>query len=69
MKYLKEIIILILQSAAFYLIPLFSDPYNPMGMVLLILLVTFWHCLKSQQSKCDGIMKIPLKVKKSQISY
>lgn len=41
MKYLKEIIILILQSAAFYLIPLFSDPYNPMGMVLLILLATF----------------------------
>ena len=40
-KYYKEIIILILQLLIFYLLPLFMDVYNPAGMVLLMLLITF----------------------------
>ncbi len=39
-KYVKEIIILLVQSAVFYLVPLFGMTDNPMGMVLLIVLLT-----------------------------
>lgn len=40
-KYLKEIIILCIQLFMFYIFPLFMYLYEPMGMVMLILLVTF----------------------------
>ena len=40
-KYLKEIIILIIQLFMFYVFPLFAGPTDAMGMVLLILIVTF----------------------------
>lgn len=39
-KYLKEIIILILQCFMFYIFPLFSGPTDAIGMVLLIILAT-----------------------------
>ena len=40
-KYLKEIIILLLQLFMFYIFPLFAGPTDAMGMVLLIKLSTF----------------------------
>ena len=40
-KYLKEIIILILQLFMFYIFPLFAGPTDAMGMVLLIIMATF----------------------------
>lgn len=40
-KYLKELIILILQMFLFYISPLFAGPTDAMGMVLLIIIVTF----------------------------
>ena len=39
-KYLKEIIIVILQLFMFYISPLFAGPTDTMGMVLLIILAT-----------------------------
>ena len=39
-KYLKEIIIFILQIFMFYIFPVFAGPTDAIGMVLLILLVT-----------------------------
>ena len=39
-KYLKEIIILLIQLFMFYIFPLFAGPTDAMGMVLLILLAT-----------------------------
>ena len=40
-KYLKEIIILLIQFFMFYIFPLFAGPTDAMGMVLLIILATF----------------------------
>ena len=40
-KYLKEIIILLLQLFMFYIFPLFAGPTDAMGIVLLIILATF----------------------------
>lgn len=40
-KYLKEIIILLIQLFMFYIFPLFAGPTDIMGMVILIILVTF----------------------------
>ena len=40
-RYLKEIIILLLQLFMFYIFPLFAGPTDMMGMVLLIILSTF----------------------------
>ncbi len=40
-KYLKEIVILIIQLLAFYIMPLFAGPIDAMGMVLLLILLTF----------------------------
>lgn len=40
-KYLKEIIILLIQLFMFYIFPLFAGPTDAMGMVLLIILMTF----------------------------
>lgn len=40
-KYLKEIIILIIQIFMFYIFPLFAGPTDAMGMVFLILVTTF----------------------------
>ena len=40
-KYVKEIILLLLQLSVFYLFPLFMNVGNPMGMVLLLLTATF----------------------------
>ena len=39
-KYLKEIIICLLQLSLFYILPLFAGPTDAMGMVILILLGT-----------------------------
>ena len=39
-KYLKEIIIVLLQLFMFYIFPLFAGPTDAMGMVLLILIST-----------------------------
>lgn len=40
-KYLKEIIMVLLQLFMFYIFPLFAGPTDAMGMVLLIILSTF----------------------------
>ena len=40
-RFLKEIIILIIQLGMFYIFPLFAGPTDAIGMVLLILLATF----------------------------
>lgn len=40
-KYLKEIIIFLLQLFMFYVFPLFAGPTDGMGMVLLIIITTF----------------------------
>ena len=40
-RYLKEIIIFMLQLFMFYIFPLFAGPTDAMGMVVLILLSTF----------------------------
>ena len=39
-RYLKEIIILLLQLFMFYIFPLFAGPTDAMGMVILIILAT-----------------------------
>lgn len=39
-RYLKEIVILILQLFMFYISPLFAGPTDAMGMVFLIILAT-----------------------------
>lgn len=39
-KYIKEIIILILQLCMFYILPLFAGPTDAMGMVFLIIIST-----------------------------
>ena len=39
-KYLKEIILLIIQLFMFYIFPLFAGPTDAMGMVFLIILTT-----------------------------
>lgn len=41
MKYLKEIIILLLQLFMFYIFPLFAGPTDAMGMIFLIIISTF----------------------------
>lgn len=41
-NYLKEIILLLIQLFMFYVFPLFAGPTDAMGMVLLIILMTFW---------------------------
>ena len=40
-KYIKELIILVIQLFMFYIFPLFAGPTDAMGMVVLIILVTF----------------------------
>ncbi len=40
-KYLKEIIVLLLQLFMFYIFPLFVGPTDTMGMVILIIFATF----------------------------
>lgn len=39
-KYLKELIILLIQLFMFYIFPLFAGPTDAIGMVIIILLVT-----------------------------
>ena len=39
-RYLKEIIILLLQLFMFYIFPLFAGPTDAIGMVVLIILAT-----------------------------
>ena len=39
-KYLKEIILVIIQSFMFYIFPIFAGPTDVMGMVVIILLAT-----------------------------
>lgn len=40
-KYIKEIIILLIQIFMFYIFPLFAGPTDAIGMVVVILLITF----------------------------
>ena len=40
-KYLKEILILLLQLFMFYVFPLFVGPTDTIGMVVLIIIATF----------------------------
>lgn len=40
-KYWKEILVLVLQLMAFYVLPLFAGPTDAMGLVVLIILATF----------------------------
>ena len=40
-RYIKELIILVLQMLLFYVLPLFAGPTDAMGMVVLIILGTF----------------------------
>ena len=40
-RYIKELIILLLQFFMFYVFPLFAGPTDAMGMVILILFATF----------------------------
>ena len=40
-KYVKELIILLLQLFMFYIFPIFTGPTDAMGMVFMILLITF----------------------------
>lgn len=40
-KYWKEILVLVLQMVAFYILPLFAGPTDAMGLVLLIIMATF----------------------------
>lgn len=40
-RYLKEIIILLIQLFMFYIFPLFAGPTDAMGMVLIIIISTF----------------------------
>lgn len=40
-KYSKELLLLLLQAAAFYLFPPFALSFGPMGMVMMLLLFTF----------------------------
>ena len=40
-KYIKEIIVLLLQIFMFYIFPLFAGPTDAMGMVFLIIVATF----------------------------
>ncbi|MBQ3021050.1 MAG: hypothetical protein IJD92_02345 [Bacilli bacterium] len=41
MKYIKEIIILLIQLFMFYIFPIFAGPTDAMGMVFLIIITTF----------------------------
>lgn len=40
-KYIKEILVLLLQLFMFYIFPLFAGPTDAMGMVVLIIISTF----------------------------
>ena len=40
-KYSKELLLLLLQAAAFYLFPPFALPFGAMGMVMMLLLFPF----------------------------
>lgn len=40
-KYIKEVVILLLQLFMFYIFPIFAGPTDTMGMVLLIIMATF----------------------------
>ena len=40
-RFIKEIVILLIQLFMFYIFPLFAGPTDAMGMVLLIILATF----------------------------
>ena len=40
-KYLKELIILLVQLLLFYIFPLFAGPTDAMGMVLLLIILAF----------------------------
>ncbi|MDD5888843.1 MAG: hypothetical protein PUC82_05095 [bacterium] len=40
-KYIKEIIIFLIQLFMFYIFPLFAGPTDAMGMVVVILIATF----------------------------
>lgn len=55
-KYIKEIIILLLQLFMFYIFPCFAGPTDMMGMVVLIivstfLLSTFISCISNEKIK------------------
>ena len=49
-KYLKEILILLIQLFMFYVFPLFAGPTDVMGMIVLLILATLsnWQHFKSE---------------------
>jgi len=56
-KYIKELVILVIQLFMFYIFPLFAGPTDAMGMVFLIILVTFLlsttiGSISSEKVKC-----------------
>lgn len=55
-KYLKEIIIILIQIFIFYIFPLFAGPTDMMGMVVIMLLTTLLlstvlNCISKQKIK------------------
>ena len=40
-KFIKEILILLIQLSTFYILPLLAGPTDMMGLVLLIIMITF----------------------------
>ena len=49
MKYIKELIILIIQLLIYYILPLFMGPTDAMGVVFLLILSVFILILGTQQ--------------------
>ena len=45
-KYLKEILILLIQLFMFYVFPLFAGPTDVMGMIVLLILAKLVDCLE-----------------------
>ena len=50
-RYIKELIILLLQLFMFYIFPLFARPTDAIGMVLLIILATLLFSFLNNHSK------------------
>ena len=41
-RYIKELIIVVIQMLAFYILPLFAGPTDMMGLIYLLILTTFF---------------------------
>ena len=54
-KYIKELVILVIQLFMFYIFPLFAGPTDAMGMVFLIILVTFLLSTTMGSISCEKV--------------